>query len=80
MPRIAPLPLTTDPEVRSALDNFTKSLGFVPNAALIMQHKPKLARAFALLSWSMWGPDSEVDIAFKRLLSHVSSKVHGCGY
>ena len=80
MPRIAPLPLTADPETRAALDNFKKSLGFVPNAALIMQHKPKLARGFALLSWSLWGPDSEVDIGFKRLLSHVSSSVHGCRY
>lgn len=80
MPRIAPLPLTSDPEIREALENFKKSLGFVPNAALIMQHKPKLARGFALLSWSLWGPDSEVDVGFKRLLSHVSSTVHGCGY
>jgi hypothetical protein len=80
VPRIAPLPLTNDPEVREALDNFKKSLGFVPNAALIMQHKPKLARGFALLSWSLWGPDSEVDVGFKRLLSHVSSTVHGCRY
>ena len=80
MSRIAPLPLTNDPEVREALDNFKKSLGFVPNAALIMQHKPKLARGFALLSWSLWDADSEVDVGFKRLLSHVSSSVHGCRY
>jgi hypothetical protein len=80
VPRIAPLPLTNEPEVREALDNFKKSLGFIPNAALIMQHKPKLARGFALLSWSLWGSDSEVGVGFKRLLSHVSSTVHGCRY
>jgi len=55
MPRIKPLPLSDDPEIRPALDNFKKSLGFVPNAALIMQRKPKMAKGFALLSWSMWG-------------------------
>jgi hypothetical protein len=80
MPRIAPLPLSDDPAIRPALDNFVKSLGFVPNAALIMQRKPKMAQGFAMLSWSMWGPDSEVDVGFKRLLGHVSSKVHGCAY
>lgn len=26
------------------------------------------------------GPDSEVDVGFKRLLGHVSGKVHGCSY
>ena len=80
MPRIAPLPLSSDPELRPSLDNFVKSLGFVPNAALIMQRKPGMAKGFAMLSWSMWGPDSEVDVGFKRLLGHVSSKVHGCRY
>lgn len=80
MPRIKPLPLSDDPGILSALDNIKKSLGFVPTAALIMQRKPKIAKGFALLSWSMWGPDSEVDVGFKRLLGHVSSKVHGCSY
>lgn len=80
MPRITPPPLSDDPEIRPALDNFVKSLGFVPNAALIMQRKPRMAKGFAMLSWSMWGPDSEVDVGFKRLLGHVSSKVQGCAY
>lgn len=80
MPRIDPIPLSDDPAIRPALDNFFKSLGFVPNAALIMQRKPDMAKGFAMLSWSMWGPDSEVDVGFKRLLGHVSSKVHGCSY
>ena len=48
MPRIAPLPISDDPELRPALDNFVKSLGFVPNAALIMQRKPKMAQGFLL--------------------------------
>ena len=39
MPRISPLPLSDNPEIRPALDNFFKSLGFVPNAALIMQRR-----------------------------------------
>lgn len=80
MPRIPLLPLTDDPDVQAALGNFKKSLGFVPNAALIMQYKPAIAKGFAMLSWAMWGPDSEVDVGFKRLISHVSSAVHGCRY
>ena len=80
MPRIPPLPLTDAPDVQAALANFKKFLGFVPNAALIMQHKPAMAKGFAMLSWAMWGDDSEVDVGFKRLISHVSSSVHGCRY
>ena len=78
MPRLAPLPLS--PELNDLQRTFSKSLGFVPNSALIMQRKPKLARAFTQLSAAVWDPDSEVDRGFKRLIAHVASKTHGCHY
>ena len=79
-PRLAPLPVDANPELKEAFQTFSKSLGFVPNSALIMQRKPKLARAFTQLSAAVWDPDSEVDRGFKRLIAHVASKTHGCHY
>ena len=78
MPRLAPLPLS--PELSDLAQLFGKSLGFVPNSVLIMQRKPKLARAFTQLTAAVWDPESEVDRGFKRLIAHVASRTHGCHY
>ncbi|MEK7876730.1 MAG: carboxymuconolactone decarboxylase family protein, partial [Pseudomonadota bacterium] len=59
---------------------YVKSLGFVPNSALIMQRKPKLVKAFAQLAAAVWDPRSEVPLGFNRLVAHVASKAHGCHY
>ena len=78
MPRLAPLPLS--PELSDLAQLFGKSLGFVPNSVLIMQRKPKLARAFTALTAAVWDPQGEVDPGFKRLIAHVASRTHGCHY
>ena len=80
MPRLEPLPLHTHPELESAWPRYEKSLGFVPNSALIMQRKPKLVQALSQLSAAIWDPESEVDVGFKRLVAHVASRAHGCRY
>lgn len=77
-PRLAPLPLA--PELKELEQSFGKSLGFVPNSALIMQRKPKLVRAFTQLSAAVWDPQGEVPLGFKRLVAHVASRAHGCHY
>ena len=77
-PRLAPLPLA--PELSDLAPGFAKSLGFVPNSVLIMQRKPKVARAFTAMTAAVWDPDSEVDRGFKRLVAHVASRAHGCHY
>ena len=76
--RLAPLPADHTPELQESLQVYVKSLGFVPNSALIMQRKPKLVRALAQLASAIWDPQSEVPTAFKRLIAHVASKAHGC--
>ena len=78
MPRLAPLPLS--PELNDLAQLFGKTLGFVPNSVLIMQRKPKLARAFTALTAAVWDPAGEVDRGFKRLVAHVASRAHGCLY
>ena len=57
-----------------------KNLGFVPNSMLILQRKPKIARALAQLTASIWEPGAEVDRGFKRLVAHVASRAAGCQY
>ena len=80
MPRIEPLPPETTPELADAFAAYRKSLGFIPNSVLIMQRRPKMVKALAALAATVWDPDSAVPPSFKRLLSHVASRAHGCQY
>ena len=74
MPRLAPLPPETTPELKSHFDFFLSTLGFTPNSVLTMQRKPKLVRAFAELNAAVMDPSGEVDLGFRRLVGHVASK------
>ena len=81
MPRMSPLdPSLNAIELEKAFAQYRKSLGFVPNSVLIMQRRPKLVTALAQLASAVWDPDSTVDLGFKRLISHVASRAHGCQY
>src|SRR5260370_22819922 len=79
-PRIEPLPPGHTPELKDAFDAMAKNLGFIPNSMLILQRKPKIARALSQLTASIWEPGGEVDRGFKRLLAHVASRTAGCRY
>jgi uncharacterized peroxidase-related enzyme len=57
-----------------------KNLGFIPNSILIMQRKPKLAKALAQMTAAVWDPDGKVDRGLKRLIAHVASRTAGCQY
>src|ERR1700751_3374229 len=74
--RLAPLP----PELKEQFETMQKNLGFVPNSILIMQRKPKMAKAFAQMTASIWDPDGKVDRGLKRLIAHVASRAAGCQY
>ena len=78
--RLSPLPIDHAPELTESFQIYVKSLGFVPNSALIMQRKPRLVKALAQLSAAVWDPQGEVPLGFKRLVAHVASKAHGCRY
>ena len=79
-PRIEPLPADHSPDLKDAFAAYTKSLGFIPNSMLILQRKPKIVKAMAQLTASIWEPDGEVDRAFKRLVAHVVSRAAGCQF
>ena len=79
-PRIEPLPPEHAPELADAFEGMRRNLGFIPNSMLILQRKPKIARALQQLTASIWDPDGEVDRGFKRLVAHVASRAAGCQY
>ena len=79
-PRLQPLPAEQTPELREQFETMRKNLGFVPNSILIMQRRPKMAKAFAQMTASIWDPESEVDRGLKRLIAHVASRAAGCQY
>lgn len=79
-PRIAPLPPDANPELEDLFARYRKTTGYIPNSMLIMQRKPKLARAFAQLMPAVFDPEGEVDLGFKRLIAFVCSRAAGCRY
>jgi uncharacterized peroxidase-related enzyme len=79
-PRVKPLPMEHSPELKEQFEALRKNLGFVPNSILIMQRKPKLAKAFAQMTAAVWDPEGKIDRGFKRIIAHVASRAAGCQY
>jgi uncharacterized peroxidase-related enzyme len=79
-PRLAPLPPEHTPELTDQFESMRRNLGFVPNSILIMQRRPKLAKALAQLTAAIWDPEGKVDRGLKRLIAHVASRAAGCQY
>lgn len=80
MPRLAPLPPGTYPEVVDIFDKIKATGHFIPNSQLILQRKPAILRALRGLSAAVMDPQGEVPLGMKRLLAYVASRVHGCHY
>jgi len=66
--------------LKDQFESMRKNLGFIPNSILIMQRKPKLAKALAQLTAAIWDPEGKVDRGLKRLIAHVASRTAGCQY
>ena len=79
-PRLAPLPINANPELKEVFDATRIRMGFVPNDQLIMQRKPKILRALAALSAAINDPEGNVPNSLKRLIGHVASRSAGCQY
>jgi uncharacterized peroxidase-related enzyme len=80
LPHLRPLPPETSPELKEQFDEMRKNLGFIPNSILIMQRRPKLAKALVQMTAAIWDPEGSVDRAFKRIIAHVASRAAGCQY
>jgi alkylhydroperoxidase family enzyme len=80
MARVTPLAADANPDLQESFGHYAKLLGYVPNSVLIMQHKPKMVKALALLAQSVWDPASKVPLGFKRLVAYMASRKYGCNY
>jgi hypothetical protein len=80
MPRLAPLPVGSAPELNDVFEQIKSSGHFIPNSQLILQRKPKIVRALRALSGAVFDPQGEVAIGFKRLLAYVVARTAGCHY
>ena len=80
MPRLAPLPVGSVPELNDMFDKIRASGHYIPNSQLILQRKPKILRAVRALNGAVFDPQGEVGVGFKRLLAYVAARTHGCHY
>src|SRR2546427_10309262 len=72
--RIKPLPADHSPELKEQFEAMRKNLGFIPNSILIMQRKPKLAKALAQMTAAVWDPEGKVD----RVQAHHRARGEPC--
>jgi uncharacterized peroxidase-related enzyme len=79
-PRLPPLPVDANPDLKEVFEAARMRMGFVPNDQLIMQRKPKILKALIALSTAINDPESKVPNNFKRLIGHVTSRSAGCQY
>jgi uncharacterized peroxidase-related enzyme len=75
-----PLPADTHAELADHFAVFEEILGFVPNSLLTLQRRPEIVKGFSVLTRAVMAADSKVDLGFKRLLAHFSSRAAGCQY
>ncbi|MEO1575186.1 MAG: carboxymuconolactone decarboxylase family protein [Pseudomonadota bacterium] len=80
MTRVAPAVFDDLPETTQAVLREGESLmGFMPNDALVMAHRPALLLAFLGLVRAAYG-DGPVSSDLKRLIGLVASREAQCGY
>lgn len=80
MPRLAPLPVGSVPELDDIFRQYQASGHYIPNSQLILQRKPAIVRALRALSSAVFDPQGEVSVGFKRLLAYVVARTAGCHY
>jgi uncharacterized peroxidase-related enzyme len=80
MPRVAPLPAESVPELGDLLAASRSRMGFLPNSQLIMAHRPELLSGFVALAAAVNGPSSTIDPQLRNLVSQMASRAAGCGY
>jgi len=62
-PRLQPLP--PDPDFADTFRRFAVACGgFIPNAMLIMQHRPQLLRAFVQMAMAVSDPETRTHLKF----------------
>ena len=79
MARLRAVDRRDHPELEPVFQRFEAYLGFVPNSALTMAHRPALLEAFVNLTTTVNAPGS-VDTGLKALVGLMASVAAGCQY
>ena len=80
MSRLDPAPADRQGEMAPELDAAGAAMGFVPNSARIMAHRPDILRGFLGLGAAVLGPGGTLDPGLKQMVAHVASAAAGCSY
>jgi uncharacterized peroxidase-related enzyme len=81
MSRIKPLNFSKlIPDIQNILFALETDMGFMPNDALVMAHKPDVMSAFGALVQAVYDDQSEISSVLKRLIGLVTSQAAGCRY
>ncbi|MDB5578310.1 MAG: peroxidase [Bradyrhizobium sp.] len=78
--RLTPLPPEHTPELAAQFEATRIRMGYIPNALLIMQRRPKMVQGYTALAAAIWDQESTVPLGFKRLIAYVVSRSAGCQY
>lgn len=68
------------PDIQNILSAVEIDMGFMPNDALVMAHKPDLMLAFGGLVQAVYDKEGEISPVLKRLIGLVTSQAAGCRY
>lgn len=80
MSRVEPLARAElDPELQAIMVSADEIMGFTPNDALVMAHKPAMLKAMLGLISAVYQPGL-VPLEFKKLLALMVSSAAGCQY
>lgn len=79
MARVQPIERRQRPELEPLFERYERYIGFVPNSALTMAHRPDVLRAFVDLTTAVNAPGS-VGADLKALVGLVASVAAGCRY
>ncbi|MEO0982528.1 MAG: carboxymuconolactone decarboxylase family protein [Pseudomonadota bacterium] len=80
MARLAPAGDARQKEVEAELAAMGAAMGFVPNSAKIMAHRPEILSGFLGFAGAILGPGGTLEPALRQMIAHVASAAAGCSY
>jgi len=80
MTRLDPAPAERQAEMAPELEAAGMAMGFVPNSARIMAHRPDILRGFLGLGAAILGPGGTLEPSLKQMVAHIASAAAGCSY
>jgi len=77
--RISPVKEIADPTLRKMIEAGEDMMGFTPNDAMLMAHRPEMLKSIA--AWMMTTlQKGTIDPTLKRMIGYIVSNANGCQY